>query len=187
MFNVGTTEGGEQTSWGSEGRHGFFITINSMILYFKHIIHIVDSPLPPTGTRLASKQYTRPTSSFVSFTHFFPTCGRMPLPALSLWPGRQSCRPRLVGDMRGGGPSSVTPCSRNPPTGRRRDSPISSSSTSVKRFERSNGLDNALYKNYLYLSFKLFSHGPPLCAGLLKRALSYVEHVMRTENNYCML
>ena len=23
--------------------------------------------------------------------------------------------------------------------------------TSVKRFERSNGLDNALYKNYLYL------------------------------------
>ena len=25
--------------------HGFFITINSMILYFKHIIHIDDLPL----------------------------------------------------------------------------------------------------------------------------------------------
>ena len=31
--------------------HGFFITINSMILYFKHIIHIEDFPLnghPPS-------------------------------------------------------------------------------------------------------------------------------------------
>ena len=31
--------------------HGFFITINSMILYFKHIIHIDDFPLnghPPS-------------------------------------------------------------------------------------------------------------------------------------------
>ena len=77
------------------------------------------------------------SSSFVSFTQLFPTCGRMPLPALSLWPGRQPCRPRLVDGMRGGGPSSVAPRSRNPPTGRRRDSPISSS---------------------------LFLHGPPLCA-----------------------
>ena len=77
------------------------------------------------------------SSSFVSFTQFFPTCGRMPLPALSLWPGRQPCRPRLVDDRRGGGPSSVAPRSRNPPIGRRRDSPISSS---------------------------LFSHGPLLCA-----------------------
>ena len=63
---MGTTEGGEQTSWASEGRctgpsgvrggapeptimskyfHGFFITINSMILYFKRIIHIDDFPL----------------------------------------------------------------------------------------------------------------------------------------------
>ena len=25
--------------------HGFFITINSMILYFKHIVHIDDFPL----------------------------------------------------------------------------------------------------------------------------------------------
>ena len=56
----------------------------------------------------------------------FSTCGRMPLPSLSLWPGRQPCRPRLVGDRRGGGPSSVAPRSRNPPTGHRRDSPISS-------------------------------------------------------------
>ena len=57
-------------------------------------------------------------SSFVSFTQFSPTCGRIPLPALSLWPGRQPCRPRLVDGRRGGGPSSVAPRSRNPPTGR---------------------------------------------------------------------
>ena len=79
----------------------------------------------------------RSSSSFVSFTQCSPTCGRMPLPSLSLWLGRQPCRPRLVGDRRGGGPSSVAPRSRNPPTGHRRDSPISSS---------------------------LFSHGQPLCA-----------------------
>ena len=51
----------------------------------------------------------------------------MPLPALSLWPGRQPCRPRLVDDRRGGGPSYVASRSRNPPNGRHRDSPISSS------------------------------------------------------------
>ena len=45
----------------------------------------------------------------MSFTQFFPTCGRMPLPALSLWPGCQPCRPRLVDGRRGGGPSSVAP------------------------------------------------------------------------------
>ena len=56
------------------------------------------------------------SSSFVSFTQFFPTCGRMPLPALSVWPGRQPCRPRLVDGRRGGGPSSVAPRSLNPPT-----------------------------------------------------------------------
>ena len=39
----------------------------------------------------------------------------MPLPALSLWPGRQPCRPRLVDGRRGGGPSSVAPRSHNPP------------------------------------------------------------------------
>ena len=39
----------------------------------------------------------------------------MPLPALSLWPGRQPYRPRVVGGRRGGGPSSVAPRSRNPP------------------------------------------------------------------------
>ena len=55
------------------------------------------------------------SSSVVSFTQFFPTCGRMPLPALSLWPGRRPCRPRLVDDRSGGGPSSVAPRSRNPP------------------------------------------------------------------------
>ena len=67
------------------------------------------------------------SSSFVSFTQCSPTCGRMPLPALSLWPGHQPCRPRLVGGRRGGGPSSVALRSRSPPTGRRWDSPISSS------------------------------------------------------------
>ena len=51
--------------------------------------------------------------------------------------GRQQYRYRLVGGRRGGGPLFVSPRSRSPPTGRRRDSPISSS---------------------------LFSHGPPLCA-----------------------
>ena len=34
-------------------------------------------------------------SSVVSFTQCSPTCGRMPLPALSLWPGRQP-QPRWV-------------------------------------------------------------------------------------------
>ena len=29
----------------SKMTHGFFITINSMMLYFKHIIHIDDFPL----------------------------------------------------------------------------------------------------------------------------------------------
>ena len=35
----------------SKMTHGFFITINSVILYFKHIIHIDDFPLnghPPS-------------------------------------------------------------------------------------------------------------------------------------------
>ena len=50
----------------------------------------------------------------------------MPLPALSLWPGRQPYTPRLVGGRRGGGPSPVSTRSRNPPTGRREYSPISS-------------------------------------------------------------
>ena len=62
------------------------------------------------------------SSSVVSFAHFSPTCGRMPLPALSLWSGRRPYRPRLVYGRRGGGPSSVAPRSRNPPTGHRRDS-----------------------------------------------------------------
>ncbi len=60
----------------------------------------------------------------------------MPLPGLSLWPGRQPYRSRIVDGRRGGGQPSVAPRSRNPPTGRRRDSPISS----------------------------LFLHGPPLYA-----------------------
>ena len=40
----------------------------------------------------------------MSFTHCSPTCGRMPLPALSLWPGRQPYRSRLEGGRRVGGP-----------------------------------------------------------------------------------
>ena len=43
----------------------------------------------------------------MSFTQFYPTCGRMPLPALSLWSDRHPYRPRLVDGRRGGGPSSV--------------------------------------------------------------------------------
>ena len=42
----------------------------------------------------------------------------MPLPALSLWQGRQPYRPRPVGGRRGGGPSSVATRSRYPPAGR---------------------------------------------------------------------
>ena len=41
----------EQKKYVSKYFHGFFITINSMILYFKHIIHINDFPLnwhPPS-------------------------------------------------------------------------------------------------------------------------------------------
>ena len=49
-------------------------------------------------------------------TKWFPICGRMPLPALSLWAGRQPCRPRLVDERIGGGPSAVAPRSLNPPT-----------------------------------------------------------------------
>ena len=60
----------------------------------------------------------------MSFTQCSPTCGHMPLPALSLCPGRQPYRPRLVGGRRGGGPSSVAPRSRSPPNGHHRDSPI---------------------------------------------------------------
>ena len=90
---------------------------------------------------MLSGAYLHDTGNQSEITHVkmvpFPTCGRMHLPALSLWPGRQPCRPHLVDDRRGGGPSSVALRSRNPPTGRRRDGPISSS---------------------------LFSHGPPLCA-----------------------
>ena len=43
----------------------------------------------------------------MSFTQFSPNYGRMSLPALSLWPGRQPYRPRLVDGRRGGGPSYV--------------------------------------------------------------------------------
>ena len=56
------------------------------------------------------------SSSVVSFTQFSPTCGRMPLPGLSLCPYRQPCRSRIVDGRRGGGQSSVAPRSRNPPT-----------------------------------------------------------------------
>ena len=54
------------------------------------------------------------SSYVVSFTQFSATCGCMPLPALSLWPGRQPYRPHPVGGRRGGGPSSVASRSRNP-------------------------------------------------------------------------
>ena len=83
------------------------------------------------------------SSSVLSFTQFFPICGRMPLPALSLWPGRQPYRSCLVDGRLGCGPSYVAPRSRNPPTRRRRDCPISSS---------------------------LFSHDPPPCAHSVKNS-----------------
>ena len=38
-----------------------------------------------------------PSSSVVFFTHFSPTCGRILLPALPLWSGRQPYMPRVVG------------------------------------------------------------------------------------------
>ena len=90
----------------------------------------------PLVTRTGANEYALLLISCPSH-NVLPTCGRRPLPSLSLWPGRQPYRPRLVGGRRGGGPSSVAPRSRNPPTGHRRDSPISS---------------------------LLFSHGQPLCA-----------------------
>ena len=62
------------------------------------------------------------SSSFLSFTQCSPTSGGMPLPALSLWSCRQPCMPRLVDGRRRGGPSSVAPRSRNPPTWRHRAS-----------------------------------------------------------------
>ena len=47
--------------------HGFFITINSMILYFKHIIHIDDFPLnghPPSVYYVHSQQINTPIHQF---------------------------------------------------------------------------------------------------------------------------
>ena len=87
------------------------------------------------------------SSSVVSFTQFSHAWGRMPLSALSLWPGRQPYRPRLVEGRRGGGPSSVAPRSGNPPTGRCRYSPISS----------------------------LLSHGPPVYRYVYMHATSAYE------------
>ena len=79
------------------------------------------------GARASTGLCVDVISSVLSFTQFFPTCGRMPLPALSLWPGRQPYRSRLLDGRLGCGPSYVAPRSRNPLTGRRRDCPISSS------------------------------------------------------------
>ena len=70
--------------------------------------------------------HVQSSSSVVSFTQCSPTCGSHGFARLSLWPGRQPYRPRLVDGRRGGGPSSVAPRSRNPPTMRHRDCPISS-------------------------------------------------------------
>ena len=95
---MGTAEGGEQTSWGSEGRckhprwvrggarsktyvskyfHGFFITINSMILYIKHIIHIDDFPLngrPPSTTYSHARRLpVRPTLAHIHTRTHSPT------------------------------------------------------------------------------------------------------------------
>ena len=120
----------------SNSKHVHLRCIYSDSAYMTDIFGL-SSNLSPNPPSIFHQNHPLGSSSFVSFTQCSPTCGRMPLPSLSLWPGRQPCRPRLVGDMRGGGPSSVAPRSRNPPTGHRRYSPISS---------------------------LLFSHGQPLCA-----------------------
>ena len=44
----------------------------------------------------------------MSFTQFSPTCGRMPLPAMSLWPGRQPHR-RTGQHPFGGGQTEFCP------------------------------------------------------------------------------
>ena len=47
----GVQGGAPEQKYVSKITHGFFITITSMILYFKHIIHIDDFPLyghPPS-------------------------------------------------------------------------------------------------------------------------------------------
>ena len=48
---------------------------------------------------------------------------------------------------------------------------------SVKRFERSNGLDTALYKNYLYLL--TISSNPSTYIGLLLRATLVIPWLLR--------
>ena len=75
------------------------------------------------------------TSYDVYFTHFSPTCGHMPLPRSVTVARSSAVQASSSRRQERRGPSSVAPRSRNPPTGRRRDSHISSS---------------------------LFSHGPPL-------------------------
>ena len=114
--------------------HILMVEHRALVLLFHHalrpstFIHwnkSAASPLLHVGPTYGS-------SSFVSFTQFSPTCGRMPFPAMSLWPGHQPCRPRLVDGRRGGGPSSVAPRSRNPPTGRHRDSPVFARPTPVR-------------------------------------------------------
>ena len=54
--------------------HGFFITINSMILYFKHIIHIDDFPLnrhPPSSVQIedSTNPYQHPQLLLLCFLH----------------------------------------------------------------------------------------------------------------------
>ena len=46
----------------------------------------------------------------------------------------------------------------------------------VKRFERSNGLDTALYKNYLYLFFymRLLGVDPKDAQDIVKRRIVYM-------------
>ena len=76
--------------------------------------------------RCMAKQSSGETSFFFFFRVLhtnFPTC----LCPLCHCGQVVAYRPRLVDGRRGGGPSSVATRSRNPPTGRRRDSPISSS------------------------------------------------------------
>ena len=100
--------------------------LKALRLLVSEIDHVLHCKWPPfcindlqngeyNGTMYSAMLFLKSTpqktysSSFVSFTRWSPTCGRMPLPSLSLRPGRQPYTPRLVGDRRGGGPSSVAP------------------------------------------------------------------------------
>ena len=53
----------------SKMTHGFFITVSSVILYFKHIIHIDDFPLnghPPSGVYTRGSKIYHPSGKCIT-------------------------------------------------------------------------------------------------------------------------